>query len=86
MYMATAGDQRYSSTSDAVNSDAVLRDVSDRVLVFSIHMGKHQHPEKRDLTARFYRGYYNLNVERRPHMHEFWIGVYSEPALLDMEG
>ena len=26
-----------------------------------------------------------MAVERRPDAHEFWIGVYSEPALLDLE-
>ena len=41
---------------------------------------------KRDPTARFYRGYYNLAAERRSDAYEFWIGVYSEPALLDLEG
>ena len=35
--------------------------------------------------ARLYRGYYNLAVKRRPDTHEFWIGVYSEPALVDLE-
>ena len=35
------------------------------------------------VMVRFYRGYYNLAVERRP---EFWVGVYSKPALLDLEG
>ena len=41
---------------------------------------------KRDPMARFYRGYYNFAVDRRPDAHEFWTGVYSEPALLDLEG
>ena len=41
---------------------------------------------KRDPIARFYRGYYNFAVDRRPDEHEFWIGVYSEQALLDLEG
>ena len=36
--------------------------------------------------ARFYRGYYNFAVDRRPDAHEFWTGMYSEQALLDMEG
>ena len=40
---------------------------------------------KRDPMARF-RGYYNFAVDRRTDAHEFWIGVYSEPALLDFEG
>ena len=35
--------------------------------------------------ARF-RGYYNFALDRRTDAHEFWIGVYSEPALLDLEG
>ena len=25
-------------------------------------------------------------MDRRPDAHEFWIGVYSEPALLDLKG
>ena len=41
---------------------------------------------KRDRMARFYRGYFNFAVDRRPDAHEFWIGVYSELALLDLEG
>ena len=42
---------------------------------------------KRDPMATFYRpGYYNFAVDRRPDAHEFWIGVYSEPALLGLEG
>ena len=41
---------------------------------------------KRDPMARFYRGYYNFAVDRRPDAHEFWTGVYSEQALVDMEG
>ena len=43
---------------------------------------------QRDPMAIFFRGYYNtmMAVERRPDAHEFWIGVFSEPALLDLEG
>ena len=52
----------------------------------SLHRKVFTAETNRDPMARFYRGYYNFAADRRPDAHEFWIGVYSEPALLDLEG
>ena len=71
----------------------ILRECCDPAMVrcrrrqeTSLHRKVCTAETKRDPMARFYRGYYNLAVDRRPDAHEFWTGVYSEQALLDMEG
>ena len=50
--------------------------------------GQHHilHESSDPVMVRFYQGYYNLAVERRPDAPELWVGVYSKPALLDLEG
>ena len=72
----------------------IHRECSDPVMVrcrrrqeTALHRKVCTSETKRVPMARFYRGYYNfVDRRRRPDAHEFWIGVYSEPALLDLEG
>ena len=71
----------------------ILRECCDPAMVrcrrrqeTSLHRKVCTAETKRDPMARFYRGYYNLAVDRRPDAHEFWTGVYSEQALSHLEG
>ena len=71
----------------------ILRECSDPAIVrcrrrqeTSLHRKVCMAKTKRDPMARFHHGYYTFAVDRRPDAHEFWTGLYSDPALLDLEG